>query len=119
MAFGCRAVTQLARDCVFHDRRRNVGPNEWHVCHATGCRSSFGVLKNLYIQTDLGKLGCLGEVAGLGKFETVLRRSVVARLYFGEFRFLSLEALIEAKTAAGRERDLHAVRCLLAIKEKK
>jgi hypothetical protein len=81
-------------------------------------RSTFGVLKNLYLQTDLGKLDCLGEVTGLGKFEAVLSHSVTARLSFGEFRFLSLEALIEAKKAAGRERDMNAVRFLQAIKEK-
>src|SRR5438552_10999913 len=28
-------------------------------------------LKNLYLQTDLGKLDCLSEVAGLGKYEDV------------------------------------------------
>src|SRR5437660_419635 len=33
-------------------------------------------LKNLYLQTDLGKLDCLGEVAGLGNYDEVLRRSV-------------------------------------------
>jgi len=81
-------------------------------------QSSFGDLKNLYLQTDMGKLDCLSEVAGVGNFEAVLERSVVANFSYGSFRFLGLEALIEAKTAAGRERDLDAVRRLLAIKEK-
>jgi hypothetical protein len=81
-------------------------------------RSSFGDLKNLYLQTDLGKLDCLSEVAGVGNFETVLKQSVAANFSYGEFRFLSLDALIAAKKAVGRERDLDAVRRLLAIKEK-
>jgi hypothetical protein len=81
-------------------------------------RSVFGELRNLYLQTDLGKLGCLSEVTGLGNFEAVLRRSVVATLSYGQFRFLNLDALIASKKAAGRERDLAAVRYLLAIQEK-
>ncbi|MGA2662635.1 MAG: hypothetical protein ABSH34_34580 [Verrucomicrobiota bacterium] len=81
-------------------------------------RSVFGELRNLYLQTDLGKLDCLSEVAGLGNFDAVLPRSVVAALSYGEFRFLNLDALIASKKAAGREQDLAAVRYLLAIKEK-
>ena len=82
-------------------------------------RSSFKDLKNLYIQTDLGKLDCLGEVAGVGDFQAVLQHSVVASFTYGEFRFLSFDALIAAKRAAGRDRDLDAIRRLLAIKERR
>jgi hypothetical protein len=81
-------------------------------------RSSFGELKNLYLQTDLGKLDCIGEVSGIGTFEAVLRRSVEANFSYGTFRFLNLEALIASKRAAGREHDLVAVRQLLAIEER-
>jgi hypothetical protein len=38
---------------------------------------------------------------------------------YGEFGFLSIEALIAAKKAVGRERDLNTVCLLLAIKERK
>ena len=41
--------------------------------------SSFASLKNLYLQTDFGKLDCLSEVAGVGNFEEVKRQSVVAK----------------------------------------
>ena len=58
-------------------------------------------------------------MAGIGNFEAVLGRSVVASFSYGEFRFLNLDALIASKKAAGRERDLAAVRCLIAIKEKR
>ena len=81
-------------------------------------RSSFGELRNLYLQTDLGKLDCLSEVAGVGNFEKVWAQSVTAIFSYGEFRFLNLDALIAAKRAAGRERDHEAVRQLLAIKER-
>jgi hypothetical protein len=81
-------------------------------------RTAFDELKNLYLQTDLGKLDCLSEVAGVGNFAEVRARSVVASFSYGQFKFLNLEALIASKKAAGRERDLLAVRSLLAIKER-
>ncbi|MBI2924232.1 MAG: nucleotidyltransferase [Verrucomicrobia bacterium] len=75
-------------------------------------------LKNLYLQTDLGKLDCLSEVTGVGPYDEVFQQSVTARFSYGEFRFLSLDALIAAKEAAGREHDLVAVRRLRTIKER-
>lgn len=75
-------------------------------------------LKNLYLQTDLGKLDCLSEVLGLGGFDEVLKQSITARFSYGEYRFLNLDALITAKVAAGRESDLIALRQLRAIKER-
>jgi hypothetical protein len=75
-------------------------------------------LKNLYLQTDLGKLDCLGEVAGLGDYEQVLERSRIHATSFGDFYMLQIDALIAAKAAVGRERDLAAVKQLTAIKEK-
>jgi hypothetical protein len=82
-------------------------------------RNVFPELKNLYLQTDLGKLDCLGEVAGIGSFDAVLKQSIVAKFSYGEFRFLSFDALIAAKQAAGRDRDLAAIRYLLAVKERR
>jgi hypothetical protein len=77
-----------------------------------------GRLNNLYLQTDWGKLDCLGDVAGLGDYEAVLHRSVRFKLSYGEFRILDLDAAIASKEAVGRERDLAAVRQLRAIKER-
>jgi len=74
-------------------------------------------LKNLYLQTDFGKLDCLSEVAGVGDYPAVWKNSVTCGTDRG-VRMLSLEALIAAKRAAGRERDLAAVRLLRAIQEK-
>jgi hypothetical protein len=82
-------------------------------------QSSFASLKNLHLRTDFWKLGCLSEVAGVGNYEEARKQSVVARLSCGEFRFLSIDALTAVKKAIGRERDLDAVRLLLAIKERK
>ena len=75
-------------------------------------------LKNLYLQTDLGALDCLSEVAGVGGYEQALERSITYQLSYGEFRILSIDALIASKEAVGRERDREAVRYLRAIKER-
>ena len=76
-------------------------------------------LKNLYLNTDLGVLDCLSEVAGIGQYEQVLQRSIPHTMSYGEFRMLNLDALIASKSAVGREKDLDAVRLFQAIKEKK
>ena len=76
-------------------------------------------LKNLYLATDLGILDCLSEVGGIGGYDEVLKRSIAQSLPYGEFRILNLEALIESKTATGRQKDLDAVRLLRAIKERR
>jgi predicted nucleotidyltransferase len=76
-------------------------------------------LKNIHLNTDSGILDCLSEVAGIGNYEQVLRQSVSHNLSYGEFRILSLEALIASKAAAGREKDLEAVKLLRAVKERK
>lgn len=82
-------------------------------------RGSFATLKNLYLQTDFGKLDCLSEVKGIGDFKAVMGQSVEANFSYGRYRFLSLDALIAAKRAVGRDHDLSAIRTLLAIKEKR
>jgi len=76
-------------------------------------------LKNIYLNTDLGILDCLSEVSGIGNYDQVLRQSIPHRLSCGEFRILNLDALIASKSAAGREKDLEAVKLLQAIKERK
>ncbi|HWD93834.1 MAG TPA: hypothetical protein VG938_15950 [Verrucomicrobiae bacterium] len=76
-------------------------------------------LKNLYLSTDFGTLDCLSEVAGVGNYDQVLQRSILRSTSYGEFRILDLDTLIAAKLAAGREKDLDAVKLLRAIKERK
>lgn len=78
-----------------------------------------GRLKNLYLHTDVGALDCLSEVKGIGNYEEVLSRSISHRTSYGEFRMLDLDALITAKEAMGRHRDIAAAKLLRAIKEKK
>ena len=75
-------------------------------------------LKNLYLQTDLGKLDCLGDVKGVGDYDAVLRRSMEFKMSFGSVKILDLDTLIAAKEAAGRDKDMYAVRLLRSLAEK-
>ena len=72
--------------------------------------------KNLYLDTDLGPIDCLGEIQGLGGYEQVLRASVAIEIESRRLRILALDALIVAKEAMNRARDREAVRQLKAVR---
>jgi hypothetical protein len=74
--------------------------------------------RNLYLETSLGQLDCLGEVLGVGDYERVLAESVAVPLLAGPCRILSIDALIRAKETMGRERDRQALLQLRAIRER-
>jgi hypothetical protein len=76
-------------------------------------------LKNLYLQTDIGKLDCLSEVTGVGSYQAALARSAEFNMTFGSIRMFDLETLILSKEAAGREKDKYALPVLRALAEKK
>jgi predicted nucleotidyltransferase len=61
---------------------------------------------NFTLDTDLGALDILGEVQGLGAYPRVVAHSEVVRLFGRSVQVLTLEALILAKRAAGRRKDL-------------
>ncbi len=65
--------------------------------------------KNLYLQTDLGDLDCLSELAGIGNYQAVEQRSQLIRLRGYEVRLLDLSALIEGKKALNRPKDAEAL----------
>jgi len=65
--------------------------------------------KNLYLRTDIGVLDCLGEVLGIGDYRACVERSTTLDLGDFTIQSLSLEALIDAKRAMGRPRDLLTV----------
>jgi hypothetical protein len=73
-------------------------------------------LKNLYLETDLGIIDCLGEVLGLGDFSAVKKQSVSIDMDFGNCCVLGLEGLIKAKRAMNRPRDREALIQLEAIR---
>lgn len=75
-------------------------------------------LKNLYLNTDLGQLDCLGTIQGVGDFEQVKAHSVEVHLPAGGCRILDLDALIRSKEALGRPRDRESVLQLKAIRDR-
>lgn len=74
-------------------------------------------LHNLYIGTDLGRLDCVGEVAGIGDYAAALAESLPLQLPYGRVFMLSRKAMIRAKSALDRPRDRIAVLELRAIEE--
>lgn len=77
-------------------------------------------LKNLYLETDMGVLDCLGSILGLGDFETVKKHSMEIKAPGGQtFRVLTIDALILAKKAMDRPKDKETVIQLQAIRNKK
>jgi hypothetical protein len=72
---------------------------------------------NFTLTTDLGNIDLLGEMIGLGDYEEVRAQSVVMNLFDLPCRVLSLDALIIAKRAAGRPKDLLVLPELEALLE--
>ena len=71
---------------------------------------------NFTLNTDLGPVDLIGEVAGIGQYDAVFALSDVLKISEMEIHVLSLEGLISAKKAAGRLKDrLH----LLELEELK
>jgi hypothetical protein len=74
-------------------------------------------LKNLYLETDLGPVDLLGTIKGVGEFEAVRAASIEVELFGRRCRVLSVDGLIRAKEAMGRDKDMIAVKELRAIQE--
>ena len=69
------------------------------------------------MKTSIGDIDMLGEVAGVGNYESVKQESVLTEIYDCEIRILTIEGLIKAKRAAGRTKDLLVLPELEALKE--
>jgi hypothetical protein len=74
---------------------------------------------NVNIGTDAGTVDVLGDVLGIGGYEELLRNSIEIPLFGRTCRVISLEALIKAKEAVGREKDLIVAKELRAIAAKR
>ena len=74
---------------------------------------------NFTFTTSDGSIDLLGEVSGLGGYREALQHSIQSHVFGGTFYFLDLDALILAKRAAGRRKDLEAIAELEAIREER
>ena len=76
-----------------------------------------GSFKNLYLDTEIGRLDCLGSIKGIGDYQKVKEASVTMETDGVRLRVLNLDALIESKKAMNRPRDRQAIAELEAIKK--
>ena len=76
-------------------------------------------MKNLYLETDWGQLDCLGEILGLGGFKDVQCLSETIGLDGAECQILHIEALIIAKKAMGRPKDIETIQQLEVIQKER
>jgi hypothetical protein len=74
---------------------------------------------NLYLETDAGIVDVLTSVLGVGDYSRLRAHSVPITLFGRICQVISLEDLIAAKEAVGREKDLLAVKELRAIAAKR
>jgi hypothetical protein len=75
-------------------------------------------LKNLYLQTDLGPLDLMSSITGVGDYARVVASAIEVELFGHRVKVISIEDLIAAKEALGRDKDLLAAKELRAILER-
>ena len=73
--------------------------------------------RNLYLRTDFGPVDILTSIMGVGEFDRVRAASIEVELFERTCRVMSLDDLILAKEALGREKDLLAAKELRAVRE--
>lgn len=74
---------------------------------------------NFTLDTALGHIDLLGEIAGGGGYESLRPHSVVLSLFGRDVRCLGLDKLIDVKRAAGRPKDYEAIAELEALREER
>ncbi len=77
----------------------------------------FSNVFNLTLATDLGSIDLLGEVPGVGSFETLWEHSVVLEVNGAVVHVASLEDLIAMKRAANRPKDQNHLLELEALRK--
>lgn len=129
VAHGSSMITQdidvCCRFSACNLRKLHQAVNEFHPVHRMlsdprpfSKDDDFAASKNLYLDTDAGQLDCLSEVKGIGSYDEVEGLSISISIPGGECRVLSLEGLIQSKTALNRPKDALAIAELRAIQEK-
>ncbi|WOO41113.1 hypothetical protein [Rubellicoccus peritrichatus] len=93
--------------------RYRMGPDKKTITREMATADS---IKNLYLQTDLGSLDCLGRIEGLGDYDLVLQYAREIKLDFGTIKTLDFDGLIIAKSALKRQKDILTVKKLEAIR---
>jgi hypothetical protein len=74
---------------------------------------------NFTLDTTLGPLDLLGEVAGGGAYDALLPHTEPVELFGYPCRTVSLDALIRLKRAAGRPKDHEMLAELEALRDRR
>ena len=74
---------------------------------------------NFTLETTLGAVDLLGEVAGGGNYVQLLAHTVEVEAFGLHCRCVTLEHLIQLKRAAGRPKDLEAIAEMQALLEQR
>ncbi len=86
----------------FHPRLRGAPPELPFFWDAQTIRSGL----NFTLDTDIGAIDFLGEVAGLGTYQDALALSIDMTLFGHAIKVLGLDGLEKTKRAAARAKDL-------------
>jgi predicted nucleotidyltransferase len=70
---------------------------------------------NFTLTTTVGDIDLLGEIAGVGNYDSVIAHTIEVDLFGTRCRCIDLPTLIEAKVAAGRPKDLETIAELRAL----
>jgi hypothetical protein len=97
----------------FHPRLRDLPPELPFIWDETTLRNA----TVLTLNTDLGAIDLLAEVSGVGAYEDAVAHSIVVDAFGPEVRTLDLPAIIRAKRASARSKDLALVVELEALLE--
>ncbi|MBI4535586.1 MAG: nucleotidyltransferase [Ignavibacteriae bacterium] len=98
----------------YHPKLRDVAEDVPFVFGEQTIRSGL----NFMLSTDLGNVDLFGELPGIGFFEEVSSLAETVELFSRQFLVLTIDGLIAAKKAAGRDKDLLVARELEEIKAK-
>jgi predicted nucleotidyltransferase len=79
--------------------------------------AALAAYRNLYIQTDLGRLDVLGDSPPLPPYADLLPRSVRVEAFGLPLQVISLDDLIAVKEQVGRPKDLLVAAELRAVRE--
>lgn len=75
-------------------------------------------INNLYLDTDLGTLDILSQITGVGDYEQVKSKCIEVSVFGHKCKVISLDDLIAAKKALGRNKDLLVAKELEEIKKR-
>lgn len=97
----------------FHPRARGLPDDLPFIWDESTLRNG----TNFTLRTEFGDVDLLAEVKGIGTYLDALNNSVEIEIEGHKVNILSIDGLIAAKTAAGREKDIGGLKELYALKQ--